>query len=307
VRISFGHLHEGPADPYEYGMEITLKILDTPKPPSPALYFKRHDGRGEYIAKRRLDPKDHAPQGRKFYLHKQSGSREPWRTADPQDRGDRQKSIIRPLKAGLCFYFHIDFDNLSKQELGLLCYAVRPAEAFRHKLGMGKPIGLGQVRIDPLGLFYVDRLARYRETNLSQAKRYHGAAVSGGEDPARWPDMYKDEKETMAQNAGLGGETRSSFSDLRDAFAGSGALQPNIRRALELLGDPEKVTQKVITPQVHGTTGAATEKESYRWFVANDIGSGRGHDRLPPQESFLQPLDASSEGLPTLPEHPFKG
>ena len=40
----------------------------------------------------------------------------------------------------------VDFDNLSPRELGLLLYALKPAEGFRHKLGMGKPIGLGGVR-----------------------------------------------------------------------------------------------------------------------------------------------------------------
>ncbi len=48
--------------------EQTLKILASPKPPAPCMYFKNPNG-GGYIAKKDLDLCRHQPNGRKVYLH----------------------------------------------------------------------------------------------------------------------------------------------------------------------------------------------------------------------------------------------
>lgn len=275
-----------------------LKVLDSPKPPSPALYFKRRNGQGAYISKSELKLESHAPQGRKFYLHRRGNTGEPWKTSpEAANENLAQKSRVQPIKAGLTFYFHIDFDNLSRGELGLLCYAVRPTEQFRHKVGMGKALGLGKVRIDPVGLFYVDRLARYRETSLFDARRYHGRWIPATEDVQDWPATYAREQEALTP----GSDTFPAFEPLRQDFRNS--MDADIRQALELLGDPSNVRHPVHTPQVAGASGPELESETYRWFVANDIGSGRGADRIRPE--FLKPLNAASTDLPTLSEHPW--
>ncbi len=301
LRFSFGLLHSAEDDHYE--PEVLLKILDSPKPPSPALYFKRASGQGAYIAKKDLHPQSHAPQGRKFYLHRYAPLATPWKTS-PGTGNLNQKSWVQPLKSGLMFYFHIDFDNLSQRELELLCYAVRPTDSFRHKLGMGKPLGLGKIRIDPIGLFYIDRQARYRETALFEAKRYDGCQVSVKENPSQWPDCYKRERQVAGQN-----DTRfPAFDILRESFRDSMLRNKmdDIRQALELLGNPEKVRSPVQTPQVAPERGHDPEKETYRWFVANDQGS----DGIASQCEFLRPLDdqvdKTNPVLPRLTEHPWK-
>ena len=87
-----------------------------------------------------------------MYLHHRlTQGQQPWKTAD-EEKNKNQKNRIKPLRKELEFMFYIDFNNLNKWELGLLCYAVRPMEGFRHKIGMGKPLGLGTVRIDPVEL-----------------------------------------------------------------------------------------------------------------------------------------------------------
>lgn len=301
LRFSFGLYYPTPNDPHKddpYEKEVPLKILDSPKPPSPAFYFKHATGKSGYIAKKDLNSRSHIPQGRKFYLHRYSTQRMPWKTNDPEER-PQQKSLVQPLRPERIFYFHIDFENLSKRELGLLCYAIRPTENFRHKLGMGKPIGLGKVRIDPVGVFYINRQKRYEQVSLfdADAKRYHGKWILEGEDPVQWPQQYEAEKQANEIRT----STFPPFDDLRKVFRDG--MDRDIQQALELLGDPAKVRRPVRTPQVEGVSGKDEEKETYRWFVANDLGS----EGNAPQKKFLEPLEESTEHLPILQEHPWSG
>jgi len=304
LRFSFGYMH--PFCTPQYGKEVLLKILDSPKPPCPSLYFKsQSEG---YISKKNLSiagrrdirrgrdegkfiGKDHIPQGRKFYLHKHKDQKTPWKTGTThEDDNLAQKSLIKPLKPRSEFYFHIDFNNLSKDELGLLCYAVRPAEEFRHKIGMGKSIGMGKVCIDPIGLFYIDREKRYQKDNLFSSQRYHSCWTK--EEPLdNWPASYKHEMACKTR----GGE---SFESLRDIFAVR--INPNIKYALELLGDPSKIHRHVKTPSL---INQDPEKETFKWFVENEKEQGERRDSTPSSTQWLRPLkDSDTEGLPILNE-----
>ena len=180
------------------------------------------------------------------------------------------------------FYFHIDFDNLTTTELGLLCYALRPTAAFRHKLGMGKSIGLGRVRIEPLGIFYIDRAQRYQETDLDSAPRYHSRWLATG---ARLSQRYEVEQGTSQE-----APRERAFEALCEGFRDG--MNLDVRRALELLGDPAQVRARVTTPVLPQQQGAMAESETYRWFVENDA---QGHQHL-------KPLGRDSDGLPTLRE-----
>lgn len=51
-------------------------------------------------------------------------------------------------------------------KLGLLLYALEPDAGFHHKVGMGKPLGLGSVKVEVLGYFRVDRGQRYTVAGL---------------------------------------------------------------------------------------------------------------------------------------------
>ncbi len=146
--------------------EVRLKILGSPKQPCPVMYFKPQTGQGGYIAKRSLNPAQHMPQGRKWYLHaKGSADDRPWETKHPQE-SQNQKNLVRPIRGGKQFFFHVDFDNLSDEELGLLLYALEPDGKFHHKVGMGKPLGLGSVKAEVVGHFEIDRIQRYSLAGL---------------------------------------------------------------------------------------------------------------------------------------------
>jgi len=214
---------------------------------------------------------------------------EPWRSQ--RDERPQQKVEITPLKPRAVFYFHLDFDNLSALELGLLLYVLHPSPAFRHKLGLGKPLGLGRIHIEPVGVFCVDRQARYQDEGLF-ASRYAACWRAAPDEPSRWPATYT--REQAATGAPL------DVPGLRQGFVDR--MHPDIRHALELLGDPTKLRAPVHTPLVEG---GDPEDETFQWFVANDTGSGSGQDKILAQQAFLEPLPTATGRLPTLPTHPW--
>lgn len=273
---------------------FTLKILASPKPPSPAMYFRPKQGAG-YIAKKNLAPGLHHPQGRKFYLHHGEDSRD-WQS-HPGNREDpklkKQKMSVRPLRAGLTFWFHFDFDNLSETELQLLCYALRPTGRFRHKLGLGKPLGLGSVRLEPAGLFLVGRLQRYSTDSLTKARYHH---IWSAADLPAWHAAYQREhEEVQASRAPLDAPSPAALG--RQFEAAMVRIAPEIIHALQLVGEPQRRQREtpVHYPQVAGAAGAEAEKEHYRWFVENDRKAGRGGGEA------LKPLKPQDQTLPTLP------
>lgn len=99
-------------------------------------------------------------RGYKLYWHR-SGTN--WVDPAVQDHtqiNDDQHTIIRPIKDGVTFSGRIRFENLSDVELGAILFALELPDGCCHKLGMGKPLGLGSVKIAPK-LFLSVRKARY--------------------------------------------------------------------------------------------------------------------------------------------------
>jgi CRISPR-associated protein (TIGR03986 family) len=282
---------------------VTLKILSSPKPPSPALYFKPSQGAPAYIAKRDLRPGNgaasHHPQGRKFYLHGQAAAagQEPWKSESPREHAD-QKATVCPLRPHLDFFFHVDYSNLSAHELGLLLYALRPADAFRHKLGMGKSLGLGTVRIDVVALLEVDRQQRYSSAGLS-ASRHAQAWLRPSEQLPDLPQAVRAEIEAATQQASGGPLVALplAFEDWLQTEA------PAIHNALKLLGDPAKVRCPVHSPLIDGQDA---DKETFLWFVANDIGLKEDMREIPAQHKFLVPLTSNARELPVLERPPWQ-
>lgn len=292
VKVSFAHLARNENNYYE--QPGIMKILGSPKLPAPAMYFKpKYDlGEGGYIAKAQLDPTHHEPQGRKIYLHHQNAINDrnwrAWKTTK-ENENLKQKAKVKPLKRGIEFFFHLDFTNLSATELGMLCYVLAPDEHFHHKLGMGKPLGLGSVKIEPVGLFYIDRKKRYEEEDLlsTECKRYH-AADKIGDVSALAPEIYKYE---VAEEPNLVLGNYLSFTALRDDFRGQ--IYPHTHGAITLVGNPASVTHPVHTPILERGN---VEEETFKWFVENE-----NKDRPVDRKAFLKPLPQDT--LPTLPQH----
>lgn len=156
---------------------IIPKILAGPKPttfqhylvqtePDPQLARHTRKGDPRYVKELSdyTDPNT-VIRGHKLYWHKGKISladiQEPEKISDE----DKQHTWIRPVDAGVEFKFKLHFENLTDAELGALLWALSlPGEAgqeYRHKLGMGKPLGLGTVKLEPI-LYLNDRQARYQ-------------------------------------------------------------------------------------------------------------------------------------------------
>jgi CRISPR/Cas system CSM-associated protein Csm3 (group 7 of RAMP superfamily) len=76
------------------------------------------------------------------------------------EKVDSQHTVINPVKPGTQFTGKIRFENLSEIELGALLFAIDLPADHCHKLGMGKPLGLGSIQIRPT-LYLSKRSKRY--------------------------------------------------------------------------------------------------------------------------------------------------
>ncbi len=104
---------------------------------------------------------------------------------------DSQHTLIRPVKAGVTFKGRIRFENLTDLEVGALLCALELPEGCAHRLGMGKPLGLGSVRTSTR-LHLVDRCRRY--TSWAEA----GATSDDG---ARFRRVFVETMRRHAQQA----------------------------------------------------------------------------------------------------------
>jgi CRISPR-associated protein (TIGR03986 family) len=97
-------------------------------------------------------------RGHKLYWHKPSKIEVP-------ENSDTQTSLIKPIDPDVEFTFKIYFENLSDVELGALLWVIDKAEQPEYclSLGMGKPLGMGTVKLK-IDKFCLDnRQTRYKQ------------------------------------------------------------------------------------------------------------------------------------------------
>ncbi|HHL33108.1 MAG TPA: TIGR03986 family CRISPR-associated RAMP protein [Desulfobulbaceae bacterium] len=136
----------------------TPHILSTPKPTTFQHYLVQTS---EDASKLQHYNSSSAIRGHKMYWHK---SGEHWEQKDQQEikQHPSQYTKIRPVKTGSQFNGRIRFENLSSEELGALLFVLDLPEGCAHKLGMGKPLGLGSVCI-AAHLHLSGRKKRYKD------------------------------------------------------------------------------------------------------------------------------------------------
>ena len=115
------------------------KILATPNPTSFQFYLKA-DGN---VASHWDGATD--LRGYKMYWHRNVT----WKESDPDKQNEKMTSKIIPLAKGHTFAGRIRFENLDAVELGAVCslFALGNEKGIAYKLGMGKPIGMGTVKL----------------------------------------------------------------------------------------------------------------------------------------------------------------
>ncbi|MGH9850254.1 MAG: TIGR03986 family type III CRISPR-associated RAMP protein [Blastocatellia bacterium] len=166
---------------------IAPRILATPKPTAFQQYLVQPSEQNyDYaqLKKRALShydsptkPDDGPPseasviRGHKLYWHQGERALDDIREQVDPPGSSTQHTQFKPINAEVTFSFRAYFENLSDQELGALCWALHPlgddevrrdaTRGYCHKLGMGKPFGMGAVKLNAT-LHLTDRTERYQ-------------------------------------------------------------------------------------------------------------------------------------------------
>lgn len=156
-------------------------VLSAPKPTSYQNYLVQSDpeGRKEKLLSYSAPPPDSggsittALRGFKLYWHRGQPDEKELQIEQPK-KNQKQYTVIRPVKPGMEFRGRIRFENLSKLELGALLAALELPADYRHHLGMGKPLGMGSIRVEAATTLF-DPVRRYQslaaDGRLEQADR----------------------------------------------------------------------------------------------------------------------------------------
>lgn len=196
VFVTDAVLEEGQTDYWLSDKPITPKILATPKPTA----FQHYLTQQEPDDKNRLDHYDSPPphetviRGHKRYWHQGLSTDEGLTLDQMRERIEEkraglreletstQHTQLRPVKPGVRFKFRIYFENLSDRELGALCWTLHPlgnpAKTYCHHLGMGKPLGMGAVKLEAT-LYLTDRPKRY--SSLFEDDHWHTGVTDSGQ------------------------------------------------------------------------------------------------------------------------------
>ncbi len=137
------------------------RILSSPKPTTFQHYLVQTEDERHKLNHYASKPgKETVIRGHKLYWHQECA-----RIKDTSNNvsTSSQHTGIQPLDVGATFAMKIHFENLSDVELGVLLWIMQIAgdEAYRLKLGMGKPLGMGTIRIQETTVVCSHREQRY--------------------------------------------------------------------------------------------------------------------------------------------------
>lgn len=122
-------------------------------------------------------------RGHKLYWHKKDTDISQIQQSDGEkiNSAKSQYIEIKPIKAGVSFTFSMHFENLSNVELGALLWALDLAQddKYRFSLGMGKPLGMGAVKIT-------------HHLHLSKRKKRYESLFAG----QKWLTGYHDQPDS---------------------------------------------------------------------------------------------------------------
>lgn len=299
-----GNVRVGPvtcmsADPVERfpGDGLPLAILGQPKEQQARFYVAaspQGEAQADGISKEDAGyQQDKGLRGRKVYPHHAGLPEDHWRDLmtdraqqadnghyqeyrrprlDGQEQRDNQnRSIQAWVKEGTSFSFDLHVTNLSRVELGALLRLLKLPPDHFHRLGGGKPLGFGSVRLE------VDEA----NTDLRDGngwKQFYGTL-----DPITPPvidqaAVIKDFEAAVVAAYGTGA-----------AFEGVPFVAAFLKMASGFAdGLPTHYPRTQHPPHPEG--------RAYEWFVENDRTGAQGGPRV-----CLHDL-ATDSGLPMLPE-----
>lgn len=272
------------------GNGLPLAILAEPKPQQARFYVG--DLRGNVpVAQPDGRLKEQAGytrgkilRGRKVYPHHTALPAGYWSVSGsgvipeyrrPEDkRDDQNRSIGGWLRPGATFEFDCWVSDLSDVELGALGWLLSLPEQHHHRLGGGKPLGFGSVRLEIVG-----------------------ASVRNGADWRRHYESFAAKESTQERREGDQGSLPAGVIDafkkaVVEAYGSPGGPFERVPfigaflQATRGFSDGKPVHYPRLEAQPH------PDGKNYEWFVANDRGASAGF--------ALRDL----EGDPGLPRQP---
>jgi len=153
-KVNIGDARSYPDKIIKYDPMYTAVLVE-PKPHHAAFYL---DETSKHIA------------GRKYYFH-HSRELEPLKDNRLKEMGGKPANrYIQPLDYDTQFHVRLDFTNLEADEFAVLMLAIVLEEDMRHKIGYGKPLGLGSISLVPTSLTLIDYAARYTQSGSEGGK-----------------------------------------------------------------------------------------------------------------------------------------
>ncbi len=169
---------------------ITPKTLASPKPTTFQHYLVQDKERGHHpdskahLAHYGVPPSNTSIRGHKQYWHK--GKRpeiehDGEMNRDGTYKHESQLTRISPINPDVQFTCSIQFENLHEEEVGALLWALslpsNDEAIYYHKIGMGKPLGMGAIQIEPQ-LMISNRVDRYSSLFASESEWSQGETVT---------------------------------------------------------------------------------------------------------------------------------
>ncbi|MBI2422772.1 MAG: TIGR03986 family CRISPR-associated RAMP protein [Candidatus Hydrogenedentes bacterium] len=241
VAINPASLRHGMSIPMTYAHVVT----GDPNPSCAALYLIQPDsvscrvsGRNITNQVRGYNNSESALRGKKLYWHRDPN------VPQPPNNNPAMQSIYCPLQSGVEFSFSLDFEGLSRVELGGLLEAIDLPKGHAHKLGLGKPFGFGSVRIT------IDQLEAWEGRRAYQDL---GSRLRG----QRTSQFGKDDVESLKEKfrkaiTSALGVPESEFESL------------NAIKSFRRMSDFEQRPANVRTEYMALST-PDTERPSYKW------------------------------------------
>lgn len=171
-RVFFGDAHftDASGDGVWYSdSPITPHVLAGPKPTTFQHYLTQDADSGhnpddkKSLAHYGTNSQETQIRGYKFYWVK--GKKLDLEASHKEREHESQLSRIMPVNAGVKFRSRVHFEQLREEELGILLWALQlpgpQADGYRHRLGMGKPLGMGVMKLTS-NLTLTDRKVRYK-------------------------------------------------------------------------------------------------------------------------------------------------